>query len=146
MKILLFSFLLIFSLNNLDKCDRGNHDDQTYANLDETIDLPMNESVTIKSEKLKVSFESNADSRCPKGVNCIHAGKAKVSLKLTKDEKDESLELSVKGLCHKDDGSCGSEGSAQGYTIKLLNIYPYPSDPKPEESQPTYAKIVVSKE
>jgi len=146
MKFILFSFLLIFSVNSLEKCDRGNQEDEnTYSNLGETFDLPINESVTIKSENLKITFANIADSRCPTGVNCIQAGKAKVTLQLTKDEKEESLELESKGLCESDDGSCGSGGSAHGYTVKLINVYPYPSEPKGGEEQTTYAKLAVSK-
>ena len=145
MKFLLFSFLLLFSVNSLDKCDHENHEDHTYLNLGETFDLPLNESIMIKSEGLSISFANLADSRCPTGVNCIQAGKAKVSLKLTKDENEESLELEAKGLCESDDGSCGSGGSAHGYTVKLINVYPYPSEPKGGEEQTIYAKLVVSK-
>lgn len=145
MKVLLFSFLLIFSLNGLEKCERGNHEDHNHANLGENIDLTINESVMIKSENLTISFENIADSRCPTGVNCIQAGKAKVSLKLTKDEKDEMLELEAKGLCESDDGSCGSAGNAHGYSIKLINVYPYPSEPKAGDEKPIYARLVVSK-
>ncbi len=145
MKFLLYSFLLVFSINSLDKCDRNNHEDQNSANLNETIDLPLNESVFIKSENLKISFESNADSRCPTGVDCIHAGKVKVTLKLIKDEKEEVLELTAKGLCHNDDGSCGSSGTVHGYTVKLLNVHPYPNEPKSNDQKPTYAKLIISK-
>ncbi len=144
MKILLYSLFIFLTVNGLDKCDHENQDGN-YANLGETIDLPLNETVKFKSENLEITFVSNAESRCPLGVNCIQAGKAKITLKITKDEKDEILNLESKGLCQAEDGSCGSEGAAQGYKVKLINVYPYPTEPKPADSNVIYAKMVVSK-
>ena len=147
MKIFLFSFLFLFSVNSLEKCnhEKPKEDDQTYSTLGERIDLPLNDSVSIKSENLKITFANMADSRCPTGVNCIQAGKAKVTLNLAKDEKEAEIGLEAKGLCEADDGSCGSTGSANGYTVKLINVYPYPSEPKNGDEQKSYARIVVTK-
>ena len=144
MKILLYSFLLLFAANGLDKCEHENHDEHT-SNLGDTIDLKLNESVNFKSENLQITFESNADSRCPLGVNCIQAGKAKIALKIVKDDKDAMLNLEAKGLCQAEDGSCGSEGAALGYKVKLINVYPYPTEPKTGEDKVIYAKLIVSK-
>ena len=145
MKTLLFSFLVIFSLSNIDKCDRGNHEDHNYANLGEKLDLTLNENIAIKAENLSISFEKMADSRCPTGVNCIRAGEAKVTLKVTKDDQEETLEMEAKGMCESDDGSCGEEKATFGYTIKLINVYPYPTEPKSSDEPKAYAKLVVSK-
>ena len=148
MKVMLFSLLIVFSVNSIDKCNHGDHEDHdgdNYSNLGDKIDLPINESVMIKSENLKISFESMNDSRCPTGVNCIQAGKAKVTLKLSKDDKVETLELEAKGLCESDDGSCGSEGKSSGYLVKLINVYPYPAEPKNADDKPAFVRLIISK-
>lgn len=144
MKILMYSFLLLLFANGLDKCESGN-EDQNASNLGDTIDLPLNETVKFKSENLEITFVSVADSRCPLGVNCIHAGKAKVALKLVKDGNTAMLDLESKGLCQEEDGSCGSTGATNGYTVKLINVYPYPSEPKTDDAKAVYAKLIVSK-
>ncbi len=144
MKVLLYSFFIFLSVNTLDKCNHE-HNEENHFKLGETIDLPLNEKVSFESEKLEITFVSIADSRCPTGVNCIQAGKAKVVFKLTKDGKDEMLNLESKGLCEAEDGSCGSEGTANDYTIKLINVFPYPAEPKADDAKPVYAKLIVSK-
>jgi hypothetical protein len=144
MKILLYSFLLFFAANSLYNCEHG-HEDHSDSKLGDTIDLPLNESVKFGSEKLEITLVSNADSRCPLNVNCIQAGKAKITLKLTKDGKEEMLELESKGLCQAEDGSCGSTGSVNGYTVKLINVYPYPTEPKTDDAKAVYAKLIVTK-
>jgi hypothetical protein len=144
MKVLLYSFIVFLSVNGLDKCNHE-HTEENHFKLGENFDLPLNEKVSFESEKLEITFVSIADSRCPTGVNCIQAGKAKVAFKLTKDGKDEMLNLESKGLCEAEDGSCGSGGTAHGYTVKLINVYPYPAEPKTGGEAAVYAKLIVSK-
>ena len=144
MKIIMYSFFVLFFVNGLNKCDHENHD-QDFVNLGDTIELPINEVVKFKSENLEIKFESNSDSRCPLNVNCIQAGKAKIVLKITKDGNAQTLNLESKGLCQAEDGSCGSEGAAHGYTVKLINVYPYPTEPKTNEAGAVYIKMIVSK-
>ena len=144
MKILFYTFLVVFSINTMDKCERENPNGN-YGSLGETIDLQLEKTIEIKDEGLSVTFVSNMDSRCPTGVNCIQAGKANVTLKAVKEGKEESLELEAKGMCESDDGSCGSEGRAHNYTIKLINVYPYPVEPKPNDAGPVSAKLIISK-
>ena len=144
MKILFYTFLVVFSINTMDKCERENPD-ENVINLGDIIDLQLEKTAKIKSEDLSITFESIADSRCPTGVNCIQAGKAKASLKVKKGDSEETIELESKGMCESDDGSCGSGGMVHGYTIKLINIFPYPSEPKPADAKPVTAKLVISK-
>ncbi len=144
MKIIIYSLFVLFFVNGLNKCEHEHHDHDSVK-LGDTIELPINEAVKFKSENLEIKFESNSDSRCPLNVNCIQAGKAKIVLKLTKDENEQTLNLESKGLCQAEDGSCGSEGTAQGYTVKLINVYPYPTEPKTNEAKAVYIKIIVSK-
>jgi hypothetical protein len=146
MKALFFSSFIFLFFTVIDKCERENQDqNQNDVSLGETIDLTLKESVKIGSENLEIEFVSISDSRCPLGVNCIQAGKAMVAFKLTKDEKAETLNLESKGLCQAEDGSCGSEGKAHGYTVKLINVLPYPTEPKTDGTKAVFAKLIVSK-
>ena len=46
-----------------------------------TVSLRLGENKTVMKEKIKISFvEVIEDSRCPKGVNCVWAGNAKVKV------------------------------------------------------------------
>lgn len=147
MKFLMFStLLLIYFSYGIDRCDsKKQSPDTDSAKMGDTIDLSLNEHVTFKAQNLEITFATLNDSRCPTGVNCIHAGKASVSLMLIKDENEQILNLESKGLCQEDDGSCGSAGAALGYNVKVINVYPYPTEPKPKEPQTKYVKIVVTK-
>ena len=54
--------------------------------LEQEFKLKIGESAEARREGLKVEFDSVAeDSRCPKGVNCVWAGNAKILLKVKKN-------------------------------------------------------------
>ena len=113
------------------------------ANLNDTIRLNYNTTVGITSENLAIEFRKIRESRCPANAKCIQAGEANVSLLVTKTNQSEPLVLTVKGLCYSDRGSCGQQKSILDYSIKLINVYPYPGK---ESGDPNYyAKLVVSR-
>lgn len=146
MKFFLFStLLLIYFSHGIDRCDsKKQSPDLDSAKMGDTIDLPLNENVIYKAQNLDITFATLNDSRCPTGVNCIHAGKAVVSLMLVQNENEQILNLESKGLCEEADGSCGSTGVAFDYNVRLINVYPYPTEPKPKEPQTKSVKIVVT--
>lgn len=60
------------------------------------------------------------DSRCPKGVNCVVVGEAKVKLALTKGHKAlGTLELIIPARPK-------TVGQIGGYYLRLLGVLPYP--------------------
>lgn len=65
--------------------------------LDREFKLKIGESAKAPREGLKVEFDSvSEDSRCPKGVNCVWAGNAKILLKVQKDTgKPADVELNT---------------------------------------------------
>lgn len=89
--------------------------------LGEAFSLRVGESARVEPEKLQVGFQDvAADSRCPKGEQCIREGDAAVRVWLQKDgQAKEPLLLHTSA---KEGGSAG----AQGYEVSLRRLDPYP--------------------
>ena len=103
--------------------------------VSKVLEVKYGETVDVPGEQLKVTFTAAGDSRCPKDVQCITAGEAKVTLGVEKDGVSENIELIAKGLCYEEDGTCGSEATALGYRFRLYSLNPYPEQnvmPNPE--------------
>ncbi|MCO6475293.1 MAG: hypothetical protein J5I94_01660 [Phaeodactylibacter sp.] len=100
------------------------------------LEIKYNETKEAAGEQMKLTFRDVNDSRCPKDVQCISAGEAKVMMVVDKGGASENIELAARGLCYEEDGSCGSEATAMGYKFKLLSLNPYPEQdmtPLPED-------------
>ncbi len=112
--------------------------------LGEIIEVPINEPITIPSENISIILSDVKESRCPKDVNCIQAGKAVVHIDFAIQDAVYPLKITAKGMCYELDGSCGSTQLAQGYSVKLLAINPYPiGNQKPDRNY--IARIQVTK-
>lgn len=88
--------------------------------LEQEFKLKIGESAKVPREGLKVEFESVAeDSRCPKGVNCVWAGNAKILLKVKKDAgKPANVELNT---------NINPKTSRYlEYELRLKELKPYP--------------------
>jgi len=107
-----------------------------------SLSIKYGETVDVPNAQMKLTFTAVADSRCPKDVQCVTAGEGRVSLSVAKDGASEAIELMAKGLCHEEDGSCGSEATALGYQFKLLSLNPYPE----ADAQPGQEDYVVKLE
>ena len=94
--------------------------------MGEIIEVPINEPIKIPSENITLLLSDVKESRCPKEVNCIQAGKAVVYIDVAVQDAVSALKLQAKGLCYEEDGKCGSTQLVQGYNIQLLSINPYP--------------------
>ena len=82
--------------------------------------MRIGESAKAIHEGLKVEFDSVAeDSRCPKDVNCIWAGNAKILLKVEKDAgKPTNVELNT---------NINPKTSRYlQYELRLKELKPYP--------------------
>lgn len=90
--------------------------------LGESFELKVGESAQIEAEALQIGFEGvPADSRCPKGEQCIWEGDATVRIWLQKaPETKETHEL------HTSPKEQSAAMSELGYEVKLLRIDPYP--------------------
>ncbi|HZH31569.1 MAG TPA: hypothetical protein VEY11_12470 [Pyrinomonadaceae bacterium] len=105
--------------------------------------LNVGQEVLTSDGKLKIKFVSVAeDSRCPKGVNCIWAGNARVMLQVGKPTgAPVKLELNTNPR-EATDGA----GSGYGqYMIKLVEVAPYPVAEQIIKPQSYAVTLVVSK-
>lgn len=138
MKLILPFFLLILLLTSCPKISN-----QPNYNLGETIMLSLNEPIQIASEGITLIFTEVKESRCPKDVNCIRAGEADLNIDFAVKNEVTNVNLRTEGLCMEENGKCGSKGFAQGYTVQLYFLYPYPtSDAKDRKYA---AKVMVTK-
>lgn len=91
------------------------------AALGESFELKIGESAEIEAEALLIGFEAvSADSRCPKGVQCIWEGDATVRVWLQKGSdtrETHELHTSPKGE---------TAVSYRDYELSLLRLDPYP--------------------
>lgn len=117
---------------------------QISYNLGESIMIPMQESVTIGSEKITLLMTKVEESRCPKGTNCIQPGEAKIMINFAKGDAVSEVKLNAKGLCQEEGGKCGNSVSVQGYQVKLFFLYPYPESGQGKDKK-YVAKVMVTK-
>ena len=88
--------------------------------LEQEFKLKIGESAKSKPDGLEVEFHSVAeDSRCPRGVNCVWAGNAKILLKVKKDAgKPADVELNT---------NINPKTSRYlEYELRLRELRPYP--------------------
>lgn len=143
MKLLAYALLLVFAASGLNKCDSDVEGKK--IDLNDQFELHVEKTAILKSEKLGLTFTSLQESRCPKGTSCIRAGEAKVNLQVTNAAGEtQTLTLESKGNCEKQDGSCGQSKKILGYSIKLINVNPYPGSGEKSEEGPK-AVLEVSK-
>jgi hypothetical protein len=85
------------------------------------VELIMGEAVTMDEGRLELGFEGVPfDNRCPKDVQCIVAGSAKVSMAVRVEGEEEhrlTLELSARGP---------QVVEVAGYALSLMAVHPYP--------------------
>jgi hypothetical protein len=109
--------------------------------LDKNFVLSVGQEASTADGKLKIKFVSVAeDSRCPKGVNCIWAGNARVVLQVGKNNGTPvKLELNTSPR----EGAAG--GGYGQYQIKLVEVAPYPVAEQTIRPQSYAVTLVVSK-
>lgn len=138
MKLILIPLMLL-----LMNCP--GHDSNQASNraaeipMDREFELKIGQEATVKSERLKAKFISVLeDSRCPKGVQCIQAGRGRVAVQLKRgDKKAETVELST--------DSTGQETDFDGYQVKLISLNPYPIMDQPLKPADYVLSLVVRK-
>jgi hypothetical protein len=106
------------------------------AAADPSLVLHVGEKATVDGGGLALSFVGvSEDSRCPKGEQCIAAGRARVSLEATpRNGAAVRFEL---------DTARQSETEVAGYFITLQSIEPYPVAGRPIPASDYVAKLSV---
>jgi len=89
------------------------------AQTTQQVSVRLNKQAKASRSKLTIKFVAVEDSRCPQDVNCVWAGNAKVTVKVTNrrgESKTFDLNTNLDAKSVKFDG----------YEIKLGNVTPYP--------------------
>jgi hypothetical protein len=85
----------------------------------ETLRVQINKEKRFAKSKLSVRFvELIEDSRCPADTTCVWAGNAKIKVRVTRNGRSQDLTLDTNGP-HQG-------ATAEGYSIKLMNLTPVP--------------------
>ena len=142
MKIYTCFLFCVVVLMSVDRCDKAKEQIDEQIMLGEAFEIKLEQTLKIKGEPLGLTFSKLVESRCPANTNCMRAGEAVATIDLTNTSDTQGLLLEVKAYCHEDDGSCGMKKTAKGYTVQILNIYPYPGT---EDDKGKRAKLIVTK-
>lgn len=112
-RLLLLSTLLISAANGCDSAE-------TFE-LDEPFSLAIGETMACSGcgDFAVTAVAVKEDSRCPKGVNCIQAGRAVISMQAGGETFDLALEAGKGG---------GAQQAVGDYVVKLQEVAPYPED------------------
>lgn len=107
--------------------------------LGQEFSLPVGEEASITGEGLRIEFtEVTADSRCPKNVECVWAGEASYTLKISRGNDSEQVEITEPG----------AEGPVthvwQDYEIHT-SLEPYPQDPGDIEAGDYRLRMTIKK-
>jgi hypothetical protein len=143
MKLLAYGLLIVLATNSMEKCNPEM--EGQVVNMNETFELELDKAVGIKGEKLGITFTKAQEGRCPLEVNCIQAGEGRVTLQIANGGGTETLVLEAKGLCHKEDGSCGETKTVMGYNVKLISLNPYPGSEAAKNKEVAKVTLMVSK-
>lgn len=106
--------------------------------LNREFNLRIAHKATIKSERLSVTFKSVIeDSRCPRGVDCIWAGNAKLEFEITGPTNGPiHIELNTNGE--------PSHAHFLKYDVKLIDLSPYPEANSGIDKKRYTARIVIT--
>jgi hypothetical protein len=105
------------------KADDGNPvaAKQAFSEKSLTIGLNKCETFIFNDDKLSLCVDSIADSRCPVNVNCIWGGTAITKFSFTKNGQVNNIALAIPAFA-----SYQQQITIAGYTIQLLDVYPFP--------------------
>ena len=85
----------------------------------ESFKVQVNTEKRAPKSQLTIRFlEMIEDSRCPRDVNCVWAGSAKVKIRVSKNGRSHELTLDTNGQ--------KQSAVAEGYSIKFTGLTPEP--------------------
>jgi hypothetical protein len=110
------------------------------AEISKPFSLAVNQTASIESADLAVSFVSvKEDSRCPSDVVCIWEGRVSILVNLMQVSSGSSVGQFTLSL----GGGEVSTGSFGNYSIRLLDVQPYPVSTKQISPSDYVAMLVV---
>ena len=110
-------------------CFKGWSQENAQANPPQIfIKAPIGKSVHFEGGQIKL-IEVLEDSRCPKGVECVWAGQAKVQVMMVIDGASQTQELILNGVQQH------TLFKNKEYFLKVMALSPYPTTEKIEKAQ-----------
>ncbi len=102
--------------------------DVTDVKLGDVFTLEQGSSIVVDGQTIRFD-EVTEDSRCPANVDCVWEGRASVNLMMIADDTMMGVQLSIPGFVNIDSEPRDIQSaSAQGYTLTLLQLNPYPDE------------------
>ncbi|MET0620437.1 MAG: hypothetical protein ABW056_09160 [Thermoanaerobaculia bacterium] len=103
----------------------------------EPVELHPGETATVADGELVVTFVSVLeDSRCPKGEQCITAGRARLSFE-ARPRFGEAVRFDL------DTSREAGDDGILGFQVTLLDLQPYPVSGRPTPPQDYLARLSV---
>jgi hypothetical protein len=127
MKKSLFLFILLISVLGFSQNEKN-----TTPKI--TIKIALGETITIEDRQLKF-VKVLEDSRCPKGVTCIWAGRAKVQVEVWKNDEDSVLKELIFGKVNQGESKELTLFTSEENIVKGYALIPYPSSEKPSDER-----------
>ena len=113
---------------------------EVKARLGEEFSLSIGQSASIAGENLEIRFEEVVeDSRCPKNVNCIWAGRFSCIVQITDSDSPYRMVLTEPGLTDQSAGEAYKE-----YQL-TFQVEPYPEEGKKIAADEYRLLLIVSK-
>ena len=85
----------------------------------ESVKVQINTEKRASQNKLNIRFvELVEDSRCPRDVNCVWAGNAKIKIRVSKNGRSHDLTMDTNGKAQT--------AVAEGYQLKFVGLTPEP--------------------
>ena len=133
------SVLLAASLTATTRADSERRTEP--ARLGQEFDLRVGQRAVFRKTNLTVKFAAvKEDSRCPSDVTCVWAGNARVELLLTNGRRTTSVTLNSNTAA-----PLPADSTFAGYSVKLVNLSPYPLSKRPVARGSYVVRIIVSK-
>lgn len=86
--------------------------------FDQSESLRVGEACKLDKANVLIKFvEVNLDSRCPRGVNCIQAGEARVTISINGEPQRITIDT---------DSKTTARARIPGGTVEVLSLDPYP--------------------
>ena len=119
-----------------------------FNDTGDTLVLKYGQTGIGQSSRIKLTFlEVLEDSRWPKNVMCFWEGQARIQISLKKPLNEPTyLILPLYGYVFTDDSLRHTSVDTLGYSIKLLQLDPYPEDPVEPDYSEYSATIFIEKD
>lgn len=127
-KILVFPLIVIIVLS----CQ--NPTSSLEPTLGEEFELEFGNQITVPGEGIHLQFDDVLeDPRCPKDVNCVWAGNAKIAIQFNDHEATLNTHLEPKQTTISD------------FNIELISLSPHPVHQVDVEKEEYVAKFLITK-